>query len=123
MHADHSIAEIIARAMIAFLFLYRGLTALPDFNDHVSRFQNLKVPVPRLVLAGGFATMLIGGVAVLLDYRASIGAGMLIVFTIMANFMYHHFWTMTDPRLRQTHTWIFCNNIAVMGGLLMVIAS
>ncbi len=123
MHADHSIAEIIAHAMIAFLFLYRGLTALPDFNDHVSRFRNLKVPVPRLVLAGGFATMLIGGVAVLLDYRASIGAGMLIVFTIMANFMYHHFWTMTDPRLRRTHTWIFCNNIAVMGGLVMVIAS
>ncbi len=74
-------------------------------------------------MAGGFATMLIGGVAVLLDYRASIGAGMLIVFTIMANFMYHHFWTMTDPQLRRTHTWIFCNNIAVMGGLVMVIAS
>ena len=123
MHADHSIAEIVAHAMIAFLFLYRGITALPDFNDHVNRFRNLKVPVPRLVLAGGFATMLIGGVAVLLDYQASIGAGMLIVFTIMANFMYHHFWTMTDPRLRQTHTWIFCNNIAVMGGLVMVIAS
>ena len=123
MHADHSIAEIVAHAMIAFLFLYRGITALPDFNDHVNRFRNLKVPVPRLVLVGGFATMLIGGVAVLLDYQASISAGMLIVFTIMANFMYHHFWTMTDPQLRRTHTWIFCNNIAVMGGLVMVIAS
>ena len=50
-------------------------------------------------------------------------AAMLIVFTLMANFMYHHFWSMTDPQLRRTHTWIFCNNIAVMGGLLMVIAS
>ncbi len=123
MHADHSVAEIIAHAMIAFLFLYRGLTALSDFADHLSRFQRLKVPLPRLVLLGGFATMLIGGVMVLLDYQAAIGAGLLIVFTLLANLLYHHFWAMDDPRLRQTHTWIFCNNIAVMGGLLMVIAA
>jgi putative oxidoreductase len=123
MHADHSIAEIIAHAMIAFLFLYRGLTALPNFADHLSRFQRLKVPLPRLMLLGGFVTMLIGGVMVLFDYRAAIGAGLLIVFTLLANLLYHHFWAMDDPRLRQTHTWIFCNNIAVMGGLLMVIAA
>lgn len=123
MHADHSIAQIIAHAMIAFLFLFRGLGALGDFADHLSRFEKLKVPFPRLVLAGGFATMLIGGVMVLLDYRAAIGAAMLIVFTVLANLLYHHFWSMDDPRQRQTHTWIFCNNIAVMGGLLMVIAS
>ncbi len=123
MHADHSVAEIIAHAMIAFLFLYRGLTALSDFADHLSRFQRLKVPLPRLVLLGGFATMLIGGVMVLLDYQAAFGAGLLIVFTLLANLLYHHFWAMDDPRLRQTHTWIFCNNIAVMGGLLMVIAA
>ncbi len=123
MHADHSIAQIIAHAMIGFLFLFRGLGALGDFADHLSRFEKLKVPFPRLVLAGGFATMLIGGVMVLLDYRAAIGAGMLIVFTVLANLLYHHFWSMDDPRQRQTHTWIFCNNIAVMGGLLMVIAT
>ena len=110
MHADHSVAQAIAHAMIAFLFLYRGLTALSAFGHHLNRFKNLKVPFPRLILAGGFATMLIGG-------------AMLIVFTILANLMYHHFWTMRDPRQRQTHTWVFCNNIAVMGGLLMIIAS
>ena len=123
MHADHSVAQIIAQAMIAFLFLYRGLTALSEFGNHLSRFKKLKVPFPRLVLACGFATMLIGGVMVLLDYHSLIGGAMLIVFTILANLMYHHFWTMRDPHQRQSHTWIFCNNIAVMGGLLMVIAS
>ena len=123
MHADHSVAQAIAHAMIAFLFLYRGLTALSTFDDHLNRFKNLKVPFPHLMLAGGFATMLIGGAMVLLDYHSSIGGAMLIVFTILANLMYHHFWTMRDPRQRQTHTWVFCNNIAVMGGLLMVIAT
>lgn len=122
MHADHSILEIIAHLMIAFLFLYRGLTALPNFDDHLERFVKFKVPFPKLVLAGGFATMLIGGVMVAIDYYAWIGAIALVAFTAFANLLYHHFWAMEDPRLRQTHTWIFCNNIAVMGGLLLVVA-
>lgn len=120
MHADHSAFEIVARLMIAFLFLYRGLTALPQFADHAARMEGHNIPFPRVFAAGGFATMLVGGVMVALDYHAAIGAWLLIFFTVLANLLYHHFWSMDDPRLRQTHTWIFCNNIAVMGGLLLV---
>ena len=123
MHADHSALEILAHAMIAFLFLYRGLTAIPRFDDHLGRFQNLGVPLPRLVLTGGFVTMLVGGVMVLIDFHAAIAAVALIFFTALANLLYHYFWRMDDPRQRQTHIWIFCNNIAVMGGLLMVVVS
>ena len=123
MHADHSVLEIIAHAMIAFLFLFRGITAIPRFDDHLGRFQKLGVPFPRLVLTGGFVTMLVGGVMVLIDYHTAYAAAALIVFTAMANFLYHYFWAMDDPRQRQTHTWIFCNNVAVMGGLLMVAVS
>ena len=123
MHADHSVLQIIGHAMIAFLFLYRGITAIPQFERHLSRFHDHKVPFAKPVLIGGFATMLVGGLMVLADYYAALGAAALIVFTAMANLLYHHFWTMEDPQLRQTHTWIFCNNVAVMGGLAMVIAA
>jgi uncharacterized membrane protein YphA (DoxX/SURF4 family) len=47
---------------------------------------------------------------------------MLVVFTVLANVLYHDFWVMTEPRQNQTHLWIFCNNIAVTGGLLLVIS-
>lgn len=123
LHADHSALRILAHAMIAFLFLFRGVTALPRFDEHLQGFIKLGVPLPRLFLAGGFATMLIGGVMVALDIYTTIGAALLIVFTVLANLLYHHFWTMTDPRLRQVHMWIFCNNIAVMGGLVLLIAA
>lgn len=120
MHVDQSALRIVAHLMIAFLFLYRGLTALPRFADHAARMEGHNIPFPRLFAAGGFATMLVGGTLVGLDYHAAIGAWLLIFFTALANLLYHHFWSMDDPRLRQTHTWIFCNNIAVMGGLLLV---
>ena len=120
MHADHSMLEIVAHVMIAFLFLFRWASALPNFADHAGRFRRLKIPFPEGVLAGGLATMLVGRSMVLLDFHAWIGAIMLIVFTALANPLYHHFWTMEDPEPRNRHLYIFCNNIAVMGGLVLV---
>jgi uncharacterized membrane protein YphA (DoxX/SURF4 family) len=122
LHADHSVLQILAHACIAFLFVYRGITAFPDFDDHMETFRSHHVPFPKLVLYCGFATMLLGGLSVLFDFYVWIGAGMLVVFTVMANFLYHDFWVMTEPRQKQTHLWIFCNNVAVTGGLLLVIS-
>ncbi len=124
MHADHSILQIVAHGMIAFLFLFRAVHAMPTFGRHAERFRNRRVPFPNVVLAGGFATMLIGGAMVALDYYAWIGAIMLVVFTVMANYLYHDFWAMEpgSPQ-RDNHRNTFCNNIAVMGGLVLVIAT
>lgn len=122
MHADHSVIEVLGHVMIAFLFLFRAVHAMPTFGNHLQRFVTRGVPFPRLVLGGGFATMLIGGTMVALDYQATAGAIGLIVFTILANFLYHDFWAMEPGRNRDNHRNIFCNNIAVMGGLLLVAA-
>ena len=121
-HADHTALQILAHAMIAFLFLYRCFTALPRFEEHSKRLANRGVPLAKLSLAGGFGMMLIGGTAVLIDYQAQIGAGILIAFTIFANVLYHDFWNKKgDWAERNRALYTFCNNVAVMGGLLMVV--
>jgi putative oxidoreductase len=121
-HADHTALQILAHAMIAFLFLYRCFTALPRFKEHSGRLAKRGVPLAKLSLAGGFAMMLIGGTAVLIDYQAQIGAGFLIAFTILANVLYHDFWNKKgDWAERNRALYTFCNNVAVMGGLLMVV--
>ena len=85
-------------------------------------FHAHHVPFPKFVLLSGFATMLLGGLSVLLDFYVWIGAGMLVLLTVVANFLYHDFWRMDEPRQKQTHLWVFCNNVAVTGGLLLVIS-
>ncbi|NKB20888.1 MAG: hypothetical protein GKS01_10355 [Alphaproteobacteria bacterium] len=121
-HADHTALQILAHAMIAFLFLYRCFTALPRFDEHSGRLAKKGVPLPRLSLAGGFGMMLIGGIAVLIDYQAEIGGGILIAFTILANVLYHDFWNKKGEWVERNRAlYTFCNNIAVMGGLLMVV--
>lgn len=122
MHADHSVVEIVGHVLVASLFLIRGVGSMPGFENHVWRMQARKIPFPRFVLTMGFAIMLLGGAMVALDVYAWIGAAALLVFTIAANFLYHDFWAMDDPEKKRTHTYFFLNNLAVMGGLVLVIA-
>ena len=121
MHADHTALQILAHAMISFLFLYRCFTAMPRFAEHAGRLADRGVPASKLSLFGGFAMMLVGGTSVLLDIYAQFGAGILIVFTCSANYLYHNFWDMEGGE-KNRHLYTFCNNIAVMGGLVLVVA-
>ena len=114
--------NLVGRLCLAFLFLYRGATALRELPRHTAQLAGRGVPAPGVVLALGLGTMFAGGLSVALDIQAAWGAAALIVFTVLANYCYHHFWAMTGME-RRTHLYIFCNNVAVIGGLLLVIAS
>jgi uncharacterized membrane protein YphA (DoxX/SURF4 family) len=121
LHAEHTAIQILGHAMIAFLFLFRCFTAMPRFEEHAGRLAKKGVPVPRLSLAMGFAMMLVGGTSVLLDVYATIGACILIAFTMLANFLYHDFWNHKDNWAERNRAlYVFCNNTAVMGGLVLV---
>ena len=120
-HADHSFLQILGHAMIAFLFIFRCFTAMPRFAEHAGRLAKKNVPFPEISLAIGFGMMLVGGVSVLLDIYSAIGASVLILFTLLANLLYHDFWNhKDDPVERNRSLYVFCNNTAVMGGLLLV---
>lgn len=120
-HADHTGLQILGHAMIAFLFIFRGVTAMPRFDEHAGRLAKKGVPFPSLSLAIGFGMMLVGGVSILIDFYSMIGACILIAFTMLANFLYHDFWNHKDNWAERNRSlYVFCNNTAVMGGLVLV---
>lgn len=121
-HADHTWLQIIGHGLIAFLFIFRCLTALARFDEHASRIAARGVPFSKIVLAGGFAFMLLGGVSIAIDYYSHIGGGMLIIFTMAAIYLYHNFWDATEPLEKNRRLYIACNNTAVIGGLLLIIS-
>lgn len=119
-HEAHSIWQITAHLMIAFLFIFRCLTAWPRFKEHSKRIADRGIPFPNMVLTGGFGLMLAGGISVAFDYYVQLGAALLIGFTLAANYLYHNFWEMKGEE-RNRHLYTACNNIAVMGGLVLLI--
>jgi len=71
-------------------------------------------------MAGSVTLRLVGGIAVLSGYRERIGAGLLLAFVLPATFLGHDFWSM--PPAKQPHELIeFLNNLAMAGGVMMVL--
>ena len=121
MHADHTVLQIIAHVMIASFFLYIGIANLSRTEQHIELFTELGIPYPKAFLCCAFGTQFSGALLVLFGYHVQMGAVLLLLFTVLAELLYHRYWRMTDPFLRITHRNYFWNNMAGMGGLLLVI--
>lgn len=124
-HADHSIVEVIAYGLVACLFIGAGLlnaSSKKRSRLHAEHFAALGLPFPWLVLFIGYALQFSGGLMVLIDWHAEIGALMLIVFTLAAMIFFHHFWRMEESMRRINARLFFLNNCGVLGGLLLIAA-
>ena len=122
-HADHSAIAVAAHLLVAFLFIWTGIynaSSVERTRQRTEVFAKLGLPFPRLILWTGYVLQWTGGVMVLIDWHAGIGAVLLIAFTLAAEITFHNYWAMTDPLRRAYHRLLFLNNCGVLGGLLLI---
>jgi len=63
---------------------------------------------------------LVGGLSILLGYRAKIGAWFIILFLIIVTPIMHKFWGLTDPTMAQVQMINFMKNLSMLGGALLI---
>ncbi len=80
------------------------------------------VPYPKLAVAGTGVLLLLGGASGLLGVCPTVGIILLIVFMLGTTFTMHNFWTASDPQMKRADMINFLKNMAIMGGLLMLLA-
>ena len=78
------------------------------------------MPAVWLFLPAAILLELGGGVAILTGYGARIGAAALIVFLIPTTLIFHPFWQASGME-RTVQMINFMKNLAIMGGLLIVV--
>ena len=120
-HADHTSLQIIAHLLIASLFVIVGIRNLLNWGNTTRRMAELNVPVPGFSFGLALILQFSGAFMVAADYFASIGALIFIGFTIVVSAFYHRFWEYEEPRARQVHFQFVCNNLAVIGGLMLIV--
>lgn len=119
--AKQAYAILAARVCLSAVFIMSGLHKLFDFEGTVAQFAGLGLPLPSAATALTIIVWLAGGLGILLGYRARGAAILLIGYTLAATFIAHSFW-MFPPEARTPHINGFFLNVAVIGGLLLVIA-
>jgi putative oxidoreductase len=106
---------LVARALIAVIFIHSGIGKVLDFGGLQGAIASKGLPLAALVAVFTIAFQLIGGITVMLGYKARIGAILLLAFLIPATVVFHN--PIGDPsQLTQ-----FMKNLAIIGGILMVV--
>ena len=87
-----------------------------------ARKSKPKKPLPpKVTFWIGMALDAVGCALLLINWHPAIGALCLIVFTVLASLLLLRFWEMDDPMKRTGMQNGFLANIAVTGGLLLLL--
>jgi len=121
MSAVCSFFTLIGRIFISLVFLWSGISSVLHFEEAVQLLEAHSVPSAGIIAIIACIVEFVGGISLLLGFKARWGAGLLFLFLIPATLMFHDFW-MFDGQEGHLQKLIFMKNIAIMGGLLYVLS-
>ncbi|MEO1673201.1 MAG: DoxX family protein, partial [Cyanobacteria bacterium J06631_2] len=107
--------SLLARTYHATIFLWSGINKILDPNASLEKMSAQGMPLTSFLLVGAIALEILGGLSVLLGIKARWGAAMLVIFLVPATLIFH---TDFSTELEQA---MFLKNLAMLGGLLMLI--
>lgn len=140
MHGFKVIISAIGRICLSGIFILAGLNKVLNWeaskqsilemlstwstysiNPWISHILN--AASEHIVLFLGVATVfeLLGGLLVFFGIGSRFGALLLILFVIPTTILFHAFWELQPPE-RDIQVVMFMKNVAIFGGLLVVLA-
>ena len=112
---------LLGRILLAVVFVPAGFSKIAGFAGTVGYATAMGLPLPQVGVAIALVIELFGGLALLLGWGTRWAALALAVFTLVASFFFHAYWSLpADQQMMQQL--MFYKNVAVSGGLLALVA-
>ena len=109
---------LLGRLFFVLIFLMAGPNHFSGQTIAYAASQGVPLASIAVPLSGVLA--IVGGLSILLGYRARIGAWLIALFLVAVTPMMHKFWTITDPMMQQMQMIMFMKNVAMLGGALLI---
>ena len=119
MNSNHDFAALVARILLAILFITSGFGKIEGFDGLIGYIASKGMPLPALMAAGAIAVELGGGLLMLVGYRARWAALAIFLFLIPTTLIFHNFWSVPADMAGNEQI-AFLKNMSIMGGMLMV---
>jgi putative oxidoreductase len=107
----------LGRLLFALIFLMSG--PMHFSSQTIAYAASQGVPLASIVVPISGVLAIVGGLSILLGYRAKLGAWLIVVFLVGVTPL-HNFWAVTDPMLHQMQFVMFVKNLAMLGGALLI---
>jgi putative oxidoreductase len=114
-----TISPLLGRCALVWFYGTAAMTIVHDWSRVLGLLEARHVPLAPAILLVALVFIFLGCVSLLLGYHTRHGAVMLFGLTIIAAVTLHPFWLMTDGR--QAEFEIFARDVAICGGLLLMV--
>jgi putative oxidoreductase len=109
---------LIARILLALMFLASGYSALSNIAGTADYFGGLGLGPPLLLAWGVGLFELIAGLLLVVGFQTRAIAAILALFTLAASYLGHYGQGADDPAAAFMHMQALLKDIAVAGGLI-----
>jgi putative oxidoreductase len=107
---------LVGRVLMGWIFVQSGWRKLMDVPGFVATMPRRGLPDFLGYVAP--PVEFLGGLALLLGGATRYAALLMLLFTVIATFSSHRFWTFTDPAQYSAQHTQFWKNVSMMGGLV-----
>ncbi|MCB0646504.1 MAG: DoxX family protein [Saprospiraceae bacterium] len=117
------VADLLGRIFISLLFIFESLDTVFFFDNTKKTLTDYGITYhPNILLGFMILLVFIGSILVLIGYYARVGAFMLLVYWLTFTLTVYSFWN-DPPSLQRINSLYFMRNMALCGGLLLLIAN
>lgn len=116
--ASRGVLVLLGRFFFALIFLMSGPNHFSKQTIAYAASQG--VPLASIAVPFSGILALLGGLSILLGYRAKLGAWLIVAFLVPVTFMLHKFWGISDPMMAQMQMIMFMKNVSMLGGALLI---
>jgi putative oxidoreductase len=112
---------LLARLLMALLFLPAGISKIGGFAGTAGYIGSVGLPMPEVGAALAILVEVGASILLIIGLFTRPAALVLAVFTLVASFFFHAFWSM-PAEAQMMQSLMFYKNIAIVGGLLAIAA-
>jgi putative oxidoreductase len=116
-----NLLTLVARILLAALFLWSGFGKIGGFTGTVGYIASKGLPLAQALAAATVLVEIGAGLLLLIGWKARWAALALAIFTVLAAVLFHNYWAVPEAQ-KMMQQISFMKNLAIIGGLLMVVA-
>ncbi len=117
-----SVIRLLGRVLIAPIFVYGGWDVLKSPEPRIQTAEGAGTPNADLAVQVNAVVMVIAGALLFLDVAPRLTAATLALSLVPTTYVGHRFWE-KEGKDRQQQLTHFLKNLAMLGGLIVVVAS
>ena len=117
------ILDLIGRILLAVVFFFEAVDSILYFNQTKEVMSKFGLTFQQdIILIFSIAILILGATLLLVGYRSSFGAVLLVLYWLPVTFIVHSFWN--DPEeIRRLQSVLFTKSLAIAGGLFLMIVN